>query len=152
MTEAEELFEQARIAAMPDALRVVLERALRAWQAGSCAEAAVACDEAFALAHASGNAFGEFHALHLRACVAYTERDYALSRRLHNDVLARSREIEFLGGMGSSLCDIAMIDLAEGDVDGARVRYERGLACYEDGGYLEHAAAARAMWEAAEVA
>jgi hypothetical protein len=30
--------------------------------------------------------------------------------------------------------DLAMIDLVEGDVDAAAVRYERGLACYEDGG------------------
>ncbi len=42
-----------------------------------------------------------------------------------------------------------MIDLVESDVDGAWVRYERGLACYEEGGYLDHAAAAREMWEQA---
>ena len=64
-------------------------------------------------------------------------------------LLGRCHEIDFLGGMGSSLCDRAMIDLVEGDVDGAWVRYERGLACYEEGGYLDHAAAAREMWEQA---
>ena len=35
------------------------------------------------------------------------------------------------------------------DVDGAWARYERGLACYEEGGYHDHAAAAREMWEQA---
>ncbi len=54
-----------------------------------------------------------------------------------------------LASKRSSLCDRAMIDLVEGDVDGAWVRYERGLACYEEGGYLDHAAAAREMWEQA---
>ena len=152
MSEAETLGERARIASMPDELRPLLERALRSWQSGDCVEAAAACDGALAVAEEMREELGVFHALHLRACVAYTERDYALSRALHNEVLARSREIEFLGGMGSSLCDIAMIDLAEGDVDGARIRYERGLACYEEGGYFEHAEAARALWEAADVA
>jgi hypothetical protein len=42
-----------------------------------------------------------------------------------------------------------MIDLAEGDVVGAWVRYERGLACYEDAGLDERARAARDMWESA---
>jgi hypothetical protein len=42
-----------------------------------------------------------------------------------------------------------MIDLVEGDVDSAWVRYERGLARYEEGGDLDHAAAAREMWEQA---
>jgi len=42
-----------------------------------------------------------------------------------------------------------MIDLVEGDVDAAAVRYERGLACYEDGGYFDHAAEARDLWESA---
>ncbi len=69
--------------------------------------------------------------------------------RCNTGVLGRCPEIDFLGGMGSSLCDRAMIDLVEGDVDGAWVRYERGLACYEEGGYLDHAAAAREMWEQA---
>jgi hypothetical protein len=35
--------------------------------------------------------------------------------------------------------------------DPAWVRYERGLACYEDGGYVDHAAA-RAMWDQAAAA
>jgi len=29
------------------------------------------------------------------------------------------------------------------------VGYERGLPCYEEGGYVDHAAAARDMWEQA---
>lgn len=66
--------------------------------------------------------------------------------------VSRRRGIDLLGGMGSSLCDLAMIDLVEGDVDGAWVRYERGFACYEEGGYVDHAAAARAMWDQAAAA
>ena len=90
--------------------------------------------------------FAELEALRQRAVVAYRGGDYVLARALHTDALLRCRELEFLGGMGSSLCDLAMIDLAEGDVDSARVRFERGLACFEDGGYDEHADAARELW------
>lgn len=42
-----------------------------------------------------------------------------------------------------------VLHLVQGDVDRAWARYERGLACYEEGGYLDHAAAAREMWEQA---
>jgi hypothetical protein len=31
----------------------------------------------------------------------------------------------------------------------AAVRYERGLACYEDCGYFDHAAEGRDLWESA---
>ncbi len=71
------------------------------------------------------------------------------------DLLERGGDDEITGlehvlfGFDPLLCDRAMIDLVEGDVDGAWVRYERGLACYEEGGYLDHAAAAREMWEQA---
>lgn len=51
--------------------------------------------------------------------MAFTERDYARSRALRTELLGLCLEIDLLGGIGSSLCDLAMIALVEGDVDGA---------------------------------
>ena len=147
--EIDELGAEARMDRLPFEVRWPTERGLALWRSGDLETAKSSLEIALGTAHEVGSAFGVFHALHLRACVAFSERDYALARSLHTEVLGLCHEIDFLGGMGSSLCDLAMIDLVEGDVDGAWVRYERGLACYEEGGYLDHAAAAREMWEQA---
>jgi hypothetical protein len=147
--EIDELGAAAKMDQLPFEIRWPTERALALWRSGDLDAAKSSLDIALASSEESANEFGMFHALHLRACVAFSERDYRLARQLHTEVLVRCRAIDFLGGIASSLCDLAMIDLAEGDVDAACVRYERGLACYEDGGYHEQAAAARAMWDRA---
>lgn len=149
--EIDELGADARMDQLPFEVRWPTERGLALWRSGDLETAKSSLAIALATAHELGSQFGVFHALHLRACVAFTERDYVLSRRLHTEVLGLCHEIDFLGGMGSSLCDLAMIDLVESDVDAAWVRYERGLACYEEGGYVDRAASARAMWEQAAV-
>lgn len=144
--EIDELGTRARIEQLPFEVRWPMQRALAMWREGDLTGArsrlAVARE---ALAEVDAE-FGAFHVLHLDACIAFSAREYARSRALHEEVLAMCHEIEFLGGMGRSLCDLAMIDLAEGDVEAAAVRYERGVGCYEDGGYLDDAAAAREMW------
>ena len=94
-------------------------------------------------------ALREVEARHREACVAFGERDYPRARALHVEVLGACHDLDFLGGMGLSLCQLAMIDLAEGDVDGAWVRFERGIACYEEGGHTARAVEARALWERA---
>jgi hypothetical protein len=147
--EIDELGAAARIDQLPFEVRWPMQRAVALWQAGELEPAKAQLEVALSAATALDDHFGRFHVFHLRACVAYTEREYDLSRALHNHVLHLCHEIGFLGGMGSSLCDLAMIDLVEGDPDAAFVRYERGLACYEEGGYVEHAAAARRLWETA---
>lgn len=147
--EIDELGARARMDVLPFEVRWPTQRALAMWQQGDLEAAKAQLEVALSATTELADDFGRFHVFHLRACVAYTERDYHLARALHDHVLHLCHEIGFLGGMGSSLCDLAMIDLAEGDVDGAFVRYERGLACYEDGGYLDQAAAARALWESA---
>jgi hypothetical protein len=147
--EIDELGAKARMDQLPFEIRWPTQRALALWQAGDQEAAKAQLEVALTATTELGHDFGRFHVFHLRACVAYTERDYGLSRALHNHVLHLCHEIGFLGGMGSSLCDLAMIDLVQGDADAAFVRYERGLACYEEGGYLEHAADARELWESA---
>src|SRR4051812_6601731 len=150
--EIDELGAEAKMDRLPFEVRWPTERGLQLWREGDLRSAKSSLDIALTTAKELGSDFGVFHALHLRACVAFSERDYALARELHTEVLGMCHEIDFLGGMGSSLCDLAMIDLVEGDVDGAWVRYERGLACYEEGGYTDRAADARAMWEQAAAA
>ena len=147
--EIDELGAAAKMERLPFEVRWPTERGLALWRSGELDAAKASLELALRTANELGSEFGLFHALHLRACVAYSERDYATARSLHTEVLGLCREIDFLGGMGSSLCDLAMIDLVEGDADGAFVRYERGLACYEEGGYVDRAAAAREMWERA---
>lgn len=149
MAEIDEIGASAKLDQLPFEIRWPTERGLALWRDGDLDAAKSSLARALAMANDLGNAFGVFHALHLRACVAFAERDYALARDLHSEVLSLCHEVEFLGGMGSSLCDLAMIDLVEGDVDGAWVRYERGVACYEEGGYHDRAASAREMWESA---
>jgi hypothetical protein len=147
--EIDELGARARMDALPFEVRWPTQRALTLWRNGELDAAKSNLEVAFAATQQLHDEFGLFHVLHLRACVAYSERDFVQARSLHSEVLGLCHEIDFLGGMGSSLCDLAMIDLAEGDVDAAFVRYERGLACYEEGGYLDQAERARDMWESA---
>ena len=147
--EIDELGARAKMDQLPFEVRWPTQRALELWRSGELDAAKASLEIALAATQQVGDEFGVFHALHLRACVAFSERDYELARALHTEVLGLCHEIDFLGGMGSSLCDLAMIDLVEGDADAAWVRYERGLACYEEGGYLDHAARAREMWESA---
>jgi hypothetical protein len=147
--EIDELGAHATMDRLPFEVRWPTQRALQLWRNGELDAAKSNLEIAHAATRQLHDELGTFHVLHLRACVAYSERDFVQARRLHNEVLGLCHEIEFLGGMGSSLCDLAMIDLAEGDVDGAFVRYERGLACFEEGGYVEHAARARELWESA---
>ena len=147
--EIDELGAAAKMDQLPFEIRWPTERALALWRSGDVDAAKASLAIALASSEEADSQFGVFHALHLRACVAFSERDYRLARELHSEVLVRCRAIDFLGGVGSSLCDLAMIDLAEGDPIGAWVRYERGLACYEEGGYFEQAAAARKMWDGA---
>ena len=148
--EIDDIGARARMDQLPFEVRWPTQRALALWQQGDLAGARAQIDVARRALVDVDCEFGAFHVLHLDACIAFSERDYERSRALHDEVLARCHEIDFLGGMGSSLCDLAMIDLVEGDREAAIVRYERGVGCYEDGGYVDAAAAARRMWERAK--
>jgi hypothetical protein len=88
-------------------------------------------------------------ARHHEACRAYGDRDYVQARSLHVEVLGACHDADFLAGMGISLCELALIDLAQGDADGAWMRFERGIACFEDGGQTHRAMQARELWERA---
>ena len=124
---------------LPFEVRWPLQRGFELWRSGHLDHARANLDVALATARAVGSELGLFHALHLRAGVAFSERDHALARSLHLEALAVCHELDDLGAMGSTLCGLALVDLAEGDVSGARLRFDRGLACYEEGGVLTRA-------------
>lgn len=144
--EIDDLGAAATVEQLPFEVRWPTQRGLDLWKSGQLDHAKANLEIALATARALGSDLGVFHAQHLRAGVAFSEGDYALARSLHAEALGLCHELGFLGGMGSTLCDLAMVDLAVGDVDGARVRFERGLACYEEGGYLGQAATRRVAW------
>jgi hypothetical protein len=137
------------LAELPFEIRWPATRASTFLQRGDLDAARAQLDVATKATEELDDDFGRLHVAHLRARLAFYEGDLRRSRTLHNQVLARCHELEFLGGMGSVLCDLAIIDLTEGDVEGAVVRHQRGLACYEEGGYLEHAERARDEWSRA---
>ena len=140
MTEPQQV---AHIAALPDALRVPCEDGLGAWQAGRLTAAREALERAREIAEQMNNRDGVFHARHLLGCVAFSEKNYEESRALHEEVLGQCRRINFLGGMASSLFDIAMIDEVEGDVRSALAHYREALECFDAGGYPDRAALVR---------
>ena len=127
----------ARMAELPDELRIGCEAGFAAWRSGQFAEARDVLTSTLEAARSAECRDAVFHAAHLLGCVAFSEGDYAASRRWHEDVLEQCRALDFNGGMGSSLYDIAMIDEVEGDLESARARYAEALERYEQGGYAE---------------
>jgi hypothetical protein len=122
---------------LPEPQHQLAEVGFNAWQAGAPGEARVALEGLLEAAESTGTVDGVFHALHLLGCVAFSENAFGESRRLHEQVLAMCEEIGFLGGAGSCLFDLGMIDQAEGDVEAAVARYQAARDSYAAGGYAE---------------
>src|SRR5919109_525427 len=99
----------ARIAQLDDVTRELAERGLGQWQRGELADARQTLEDLLALATDRHHNDAVFHALHLLGNVAFSERDFALSTRLHTQVLDLCTEIGFLGGAASSLFNLAMV-------------------------------------------
>ena len=74
--EIDELGADARMDRLPFEVRWPTERGLALWRSGDLETAKASLEIALATAHEVASAFGVFHALHLRACVAFSERDY----------------------------------------------------------------------------
>ena len=126
-----------RWADLPEPQSQLANEGFTAWQAGHLKEARAALDALRVEAETTGTPDGLFHALHLLGCVAFSEKEFSESRRLHEQVLALCEAINFRGGAGSSWFDIAMIDQAEGNLEAARAHYQAAGDAYEAGGYLD---------------
>jgi hypothetical protein len=120
---------------LPEPQADLARRGFEAWQAGRLDEANNALTLLREAAEVGQGRDALFHALHLLACVAFSESNYATSRELHTQVLVMCEAIDFLGGQASSLFDLAMIDQVEGDIVSARLRYEAARAAFASGGY-----------------
>lgn len=127
----------ARISDLPEPMGHLAQEGLTAWQAGHFDDARIALETLRVDADSAGVPDARFHALHLLGCLAFSENEFAESRRLHEHVLAMCEEIDFYGGAGSSHYDIGMIDQAEGDLTAARARYQAAFDAYESGGYVD---------------
>ncbi|MCL2394111.1 MAG: hypothetical protein FWC87_05415 [Acidimicrobiaceae bacterium] len=110
-------------------------RGLDSWREGRLDEAQGYLERLRQLAASDHELSGMFHALHLLACVAFSRGDLVNSRKLHQEVLDMSGDLGFLGGSGSSLFDLGVIDRLEGDPISARRRFEAAREAYAAGGY-----------------
>jgi hypothetical protein len=124
-----------QIGMLPENLRELCQRGLVAWKSGALPEARALLEDARGLASWACNRDGHRHALHLLGCVAYSERNDTEARSLHEAVLEQCEQLAHLAWIGSSLYDLAMIDLVEGDVGAARARLRESARCYESAGY-----------------
>jgi hypothetical protein len=103
-----------------------------AWQAGHLDDACTALSEL--RRRGAGDQDSTFHALQLLACVAFTRGDLPEARDLHEQVLSMADAIHFLGGIGSSQFDLAMVEQADGNLATAAARYGAARDAFERGG------------------
>lgn len=110
-----------------------------AWRAHDYESAKTHADEARRFAESEHSIHGVLGARHLRALIAFNERDDALSQRLHAETLNDALRIGYLSGAATALTNIALIDVARGDLDMARAHYRQALMHYHNCGDLENA-------------
>jgi hypothetical protein len=110
-----------------------------AWRAHDYDIAKMHAAEASQLAEAQHSLHGMIGAKHLRALIAFNERDDALSHRLHIDALNDSLRVGYLSGAATSLVNLALIDIDRDDLDSAQAHYRQALIHYQNCGDLENA-------------
>lgn len=110
-----------------------------AWRAHDYENAKAHAAEAGKLAETQHSLHGVIGAKHLCALIAFNERDGALSRRLHVEALNDALRVGYLSGAATSLVNLALIDIDEGDLDSAQAHYRQALIHYQNCGDLENA-------------
>jgi hypothetical protein len=135
-------------AELPDDIRALVVDGREAWRARDYATARALLGDALSRARASGHRFAEVAALHFLGNVAFNECRDDESRRLHNEVLAYSRADGDDHGIATSLGNLALVDVAVGDLDGAGVKFEESARAYERIGMPQQAATIRATADA----
>ena len=128
---------------LSDGLRELIVAGRAAWQEREYARARGLFDEALVLAEASVDRFGQSAALHFLGNVAFNECRDDESRRLHAAALEIARADGDDQGMATSLGSIALIDVANGDLDAARARYDAAVEAYRSAGMSDAAESLR---------
>jgi hypothetical protein len=94
-----------------------------------------------------GDRFGVIGATHMLGNVAFNQCRDAESVRLHTEVLQECTELGFAWGIGTSLGNLAFVDLVEGRFDDAASKFDGAIAAYEAAGLTDRADSVRGMVE-----
>lgn len=130
---------------IPSSVLDSLSRGGSAWNSQDYINATRYANEALQLARQQKSVYGEFGAIHLLANIAFNECNDKLSRELHEQLYRKCLEIDFLDGAASSLGNLALIDIVEGDIVAAHGKYQQALGFYEISGNNEMADTIRSI-------
>lgn len=130
---------------IPAAVLECLAKGGQAWNAQDYVTARQHANGALALAQNDKSIHGELGALHLLANIAFNQCEDAISSALHHRVRTKSLEIGFGEGAASSLTNLALIDIIEGDLSAARDKYQQAIELYNSIGNTEMAAAVQSI-------
>jgi hypothetical protein len=136
---------------IPSEILDSLSRGGAAWNSQDYTNATRYANEALKLAQQQKSVYGELGALHLLANIAFNESNDKLSRELHERLYRKSLEFDFLDGAASSLGNLALIDIVEGDIVAARDKYQKALDFYETSGNIEMANTIRSILSKDEI-
>lgn len=124
---------------LPAGVRDLIVGGREAWRERDYEHAEKLLSLALARAREAGTAFGECAALHFLGNVAFNRRRDAEARKLHAAALALSRAGCDDQGIATSMGSLALIDVAEGDLERAAQRFAGAEAAYERAGMREAA-------------
>lgn len=100
-------------------------------------------EDVLRIATETGDRFSQAAAYHFLGNVAFNERRDDESRRFHTLALEISRHDGDHQGAATSLGGIAYVDFAEGDLEGARQKWDAAIDAYEAAEMVEAARSLR---------
>lgn len=124
---------------LADGIRGLIVDGRDAWRAREYERARVLFADALALADERHDAFGRMSALHFLGNVALNQRRDADSRTFHLQALDLARAEGDDHGIATSLGSIALVDVADGDLDAASGRFDACVAAYTRAGMPDDA-------------
>ena len=124
---------------IPEDVLECLTKGGPAWNRQEYAVAKRYANDALILARQQNSVLGELGALQLLANIAFNEIDDHLSREIHHSIFEKSALIGFTDGVAASLSNLALLDVVDGDLIAAQVKYYKALELYETDGNEEMA-------------
>jgi tetratricopeptide (TPR) repeat protein len=121
----------AGLTAPPAEVQDMIHDGYKAMSEQRYAEARNKLSEAMAMAEARGSRWGALYAKHLLANVMFNLRQDAESRRLHEEVLAEGRDLNFPWCEASSLGNIGHVHAVEGRLEDAKAAYGLAIELFE---------------------